>query len=375
MEHSIVTRDFLFDREDTKAIKGIAVVLMMFHHLAGFPERAPVGFLGFSSVFETFVSGGFLQSFALGAQFCASFYFFLGGYGLYLRQKSSNFSVTATILNLYKAYWRVFFVFVPIALLFFARSGEGINELCTYYVFDRKTDMITAVLSNFIGWSDSLNREWWFLKDYICVIPLGYLFSKAIKRNRDVWVDIFLVLGVDVLFRSICRDITALFPTLNTHFYFTNFFHVRSLAISFFAGIVFAKYNLISVMKQKIHDLLPAVVLKVAAVGVLYWCRTFIIDSRADIIFCGLMIPLLSDLLDACGILKKGFAFLGKHSTNMWLIHSFYCYYFLEITRIVYCSGNVWVDLAVLILLSLVSSILLNGFYKILGQWAGKRRA
>ena len=45
-----------FDRSDTKAVKGVAVVLMLFHHLAGFPERFPVGFAGFRSIWQVIPS-------------------------------------------------------------------------------------------------------------------------------------------------------------------------------------------------------------------------------------------------------------------------------------------------------------------------------
>ena len=43
-----------FSREDTKAIKGIAVVLMLFHHLVAFPERFPAGFEGFQTLWARF---------------------------------------------------------------------------------------------------------------------------------------------------------------------------------------------------------------------------------------------------------------------------------------------------------------------------------
>lgn len=47
-----------FERDDTKAVKGIAVLLMLFHHLAGFPDRFPVGFDGFSSILPVPLRGG-----------------------------------------------------------------------------------------------------------------------------------------------------------------------------------------------------------------------------------------------------------------------------------------------------------------------------
>ena len=45
-------KNALFDKNDTKAIKGIAIIMMLFHHLAGFPERFPVGFEEFISKWQ-----------------------------------------------------------------------------------------------------------------------------------------------------------------------------------------------------------------------------------------------------------------------------------------------------------------------------------
>ncbi len=34
-------RDIFFTKEDTLMLKGIAIYMMLFHHLFGFPERIP----------------------------------------------------------------------------------------------------------------------------------------------------------------------------------------------------------------------------------------------------------------------------------------------------------------------------------------------
>lgn len=107
-KNEVFDRPIEFSRSDTKAIKGIAVILMLFHHLAGFPSRVPVGFTGFESLWTGFVSDGYLQHFAQASSICVSIFFFLGGYGLYIRWKSSKLSVSGSIIDLYKSYWKVF---------------------------------------------------------------------------------------------------------------------------------------------------------------------------------------------------------------------------------------------------------------------------
>lgn len=57
-EDSCAVRQQGFTRDDTKAVKGIALVLMLFHHLAAFPDRFPVGFEGFKPLLAPSRSGG-----------------------------------------------------------------------------------------------------------------------------------------------------------------------------------------------------------------------------------------------------------------------------------------------------------------------------
>ena len=81
----------MFTRDDTKAVKGVAVLLMLLHHLAAFPERYPVDFAGFTSLIPGFVENGYLNDLAMDALVCVPLFFFLGGYGLYKRMQAGTF--------------------------------------------------------------------------------------------------------------------------------------------------------------------------------------------------------------------------------------------------------------------------------------------
>lgn len=358
-----------FSRTDTKAIKGFAVILMLFHHIAGFPERFPLDFLGFQSLWSSFIENGYLQNFALSAKICVSLFFFLGGYGLFSRRKSSGFSVASEIIRLYCAYWKVFVIFVPIGILFFANGEAELSSFCVRYLFGSGKAMITTVISDFIGWTSMLNGEWWFFKSYICVLILGYLFCDFTDKNNSFWKDIVVVFLLDILIAGVFPSIakTDVFSSLGRNIYYQEFFMIDGYSTAFFAGIVFAKYNGISWIVKKIQMIPHPALASVLALGILYWIRTFVLVN-ADIICCALMIPALTVFLGKCKIIKRIFVFLGKHSTNIWLIHSFYCYYFLGITHLVFLTRNVWVDLLILLLLSLASSIALEWFYNLLGR-------
>jgi len=67
--------------------------------------------------------------------------------------------------------------------------------------------------------------------------------------------------------------------------------------------------------------------------------------------------------------LQKFFALLGRHSTNMWLTHSFYCYYFGGAVKLILISRNAYIALAMLIVLSLVTAIALDKFWKVIESY------
>lgn len=266
-----------FTRDDTKAVKGIALVLMLFHHLAAFPDRFPVGFEGFKPLLAPSRSGGGwgIGRFALAANFCVSLYFFLGGYGLFIRWRRRELRVADSVFTLYKAYWKVFAIFIPAGYLLFSRSGEGINPLCTWFVINDAESLITTIVSNLTGWSSSLNGEWWFFGSYLCAIPMGYLFCCAIQRRQNLWVDLFLVFGIDILisgfFPSVAR--VEAFAPLAANVYYSRFLMITGMASTFFAGIVSAKYDLMRRLKVLLCETPLSLPLCCLGTAVLYWYR------------------------------------------------------------------------------------------------------
>ncbi|MBQ8823795.1 MAG: hypothetical protein IJZ64_01020 [Ruminococcus sp.] len=96
---------------------------------------------------------------------------------------------------------------------------------------------------------------------------------------------------------------------------------------------------------------------------VVIWCRCFVVGSEVDLVYAPIFAVSLSVFFDSIKPLKFVFNLIGKHSTNMWLVHSFYCYYFLEITKLVYITSNVWIDLGILVVMSFFTSVLLELFY------------
>lgn len=369
----------MFTREDTRAVKGLAVLLMLFHHLAYAQSRWPAGFAGFASpLWPGFVEDGYLTDLARNALVCVSIFFFLGGYGLYRRWEGGGFRLASAVRRLYRQYWRVFFVFVPIAFLLFARTGEGLNPLCTRYVITDARAFLRDLLANLTGYDSSFNSEWWFFGYYLCALALGLAFCLATRGHRHYLPDALLVFAIDLCSQHAMPWLTGALgmSSLKGTFLYTHLLNLNVYSLSLFMGVVCAKYGLLEKLKAWIGGFALPGLLSAAGCAVALLFRAYAANGAVDLdlILVPFLVACASALLDRAGPAKACLRFLGRHSGNMWLIHSFYCYYFLELTYVVYCTQSVWIDYLILVALSLGSSMLLELFYAGLGRaWAAVR--
>lgn len=356
----------MFSREDTKALKGIAVVMMLFHHLAAFSNRYPVGFEGFESLWEGFVKDGYLANLATNLRLCVAVFFFLGGYGMYKRMEKGKYSLFNSVVGLFKSYWKVFVVFVPVAFIFFRRSGDDINNLCTRYDVQDLRTLITMVIANFFAVADSINSEWWFIQTYICVMFMGTFYCIVTKKNKYFVVEMFIVFMTDVFARSLLPALQSLdeFNRLASNFFYDKLLTLDNPAPCFFAGITFAKFDALVKIKEQLSKIPCSTLVSLVGVFAVMWCRGFVLGDLFDLVYVIAFTVLVSQFFDGVKPVKKVFGYLGKHSTNIWLVHTFFCYYFLEATKIVYCTRSVWVDLIILLNMSLASSMIIEFIFE-----------
>lgn len=355
----------MFTREDTKAVKGMAVIMMLLHHLGAFTDRYALDFQGFQSFWKPFAEDGYLGILSANVRLCVALFYFTGGYGLYKRWNTGKFSLPKSIAGLYQSYWKVFLIFVPIAFIFFRKEPDTLPNLYTrYWIADGKSFMI-SILSNFLGLSDSLNSEWWFFASYLCVLPMGLLFCMATKKTKSFTLDIFLVFVIDMLVRDVFAGLPRIeaLSGLGSNFYYTHFLRMSGTS-PFFAGIIFAKHDKLEACKAYLHRFRFSGLLGlIGCLGVLF-VRSFILGELIEIIHATAFVIFLSLFFDSIKPVKKIFGFIGKYSTDMWLVHTFFCYYFRETAKIVYSTRSLWIDLLILTAFSLGSSVLLELFWK-----------
>ena len=343
MQKGIASPDKYLSIDDSTVMKAIAILLMLSHHLWTFPERIAGGALesliSFSNLPLTVHLGVF-------GKICVSMFFFLGGYGLYRRYFGKRYNIVERLKKLYFAYWKVFLIFVPIGFIFFSNQDAYCQDVGVYTAFSEFS--IKEFVLNFFGFVSTYNREWWFLLSYAIALILFPLIRKIVDY-LSIYLNLFIVIIISVLL--------------------TNVFQSEPSAICFGMGVIVAKHRLL----DSVCDLAKSKKILNPVTDILVWLfviilRLKVIGEQLDIFFVPILTIVSINFVNKLSILKKSLSALGKRSTNMWLIHTFFCYYFGITAKIVAAPRYAILALIVLFAMSYAASILVEKFWKKVGK-------
>lgn len=135
----------------------------------------------------------------------------------------------------------------------------------------------------------------------------------------------------------------------------------------FYLGLFFSKYSCFERFQRITCNSLIGCVVCVIMTAIAYIIRSKWDITEMTILMTPLFIYLFVVFFRLIGNVNKVFLFFGKHSMNMWLIHSFFCYYYFQ-KEMLMVSNNAIVDYVLLVVVSLVSSVMVDwmwrGIYK-----------
>lgn len=359
-------KNYEFTRLHTQIAKGVAITLMMIHHLFAFPVR--IQNVSYISVLP-FKNFGLYQNnsieFYLGdfAGICVAMYLFLSGYGLCLSAaKKSKFTIRDSIKKVMKfitIYWVVFIMFVPIGLIWFRGSGG-------YHL------NIVEFMLNFFTVSSSYNMEWWFVRLYIELLLLFPLIKQLLKGS--IVSSFATSLGIYIL--SIGMEVivikTPQIHFLKEVFIYNDIMNVFFWQMVFCTGYIAAKFNLFNSINRKITSkrldkkaFYITIVLVIICIRIEFSSICKIIGkgnaTYIDFILAPIFILVCTNLIQRFKS-KNVFLVLGKSSTNIWLTHTFFCFYYFQ--RIVFMPKFSVLILIWLAALSLAASKLINFIIK-----------
>lgn len=345
-------------KQDTSVMKGIAIIAMLCHHVytcqpewvATYPYwLTTLGVLG---------------------KVCVAIFLFCSGYGLATQYKKILYTtkdikgklyktiifIFKRFVKFYSAYWFIFLIFVPITIFFFNRSlseayGENVNILKRLF-FD--------VLG--IQGFQSYNITWWFNKLIILFYLLFPMFFIAVKKTK--WIGLLCSF---VLMR------------LANKMGIANYYDIMLWQFPFLLGIVWVLYQeKVAKWSQRIEknvELITIVVLVLLLLGILQRLYNIVpFGNITGIRFDGFLSLLLT--LCVALILRRMkytymlLSFLGKHSINIYLIHTFLNYYwepihnFLHTNKVCRFMGlNMWILLIACLLISIILEFMKEKLY------------
>ena len=320
-------------KDKSKGIKFIAVLIMIILHVFGFPERiAPYSYI---SIFR-FGGGTLEQELATGSSIVVHLFLFISGYGMYILGEQNYKQIFNRIKNLYFEYWSIFFAFIPL--------GYWIGK----YKFNLK-----EILLNLIGIISSYNAEWWFLKAYVIYILTYPLSRKIVKKYpRISLIGAMFITGSGMILGKLIR--MSIIPN---NLLFSILASTMEYYYPFVCGMVVVEKGyfdrIVRFLKRK---KLNYKILFLILVVFTCWMERFSYIRHA---FNFIIVPLFICLLSMFGLEKnKVILSLSRYTTGVWLIHSFFCYYYFK--KIAFFPKYSILILLWMLLLSVVCTIMID---------------
>ncbi|CAI1108266.1 Uncharacterized protein conserved in bacteria [Serratia proteamaculans] len=322
-------------------LKGIAIILMLIHHLFAYPSRIspdiPVYHMVNSVDIEMFVG--------LFGKICVSMFLFLSGYGFSLKKEVSFKYIWGKLKNLYISYWIVLFIFVPIGIIFFPGERYSLSP--------------SLFFENLIGIKSTYNSEWWFFKLYVL-----YVFSLPLLSRLNIGP----LLGL-LFLAALCGkglQYVAGAPEVLIEY--------CTWLLPFGFGMVFGRSQ-----KMPPNSWLVKLIITLSRthplILLMVTVAVFIVAHNPGLLLVTpLFIIALMKTADGLGsTVNRVVSELGKHSLYMWLTHSFYCYYFTQ--KLIFAPRYTPLILLLLIAVSYLTSLVLSRIeLAIKGEVTGKEQ-
>jgi membrane-bound acyltransferase YfiQ involved in biofilm formation len=315
-----------FDISITNASKGMALMLILWHHL--FYEKPEMGWV----VFQT----------ALLAKVCVGIYVLLSGYGLAESSKKKKLEILSfykkRVIKLYMNYWLIALIFIPIGTLFMGRSLESVFGKDAY--FDLFIQMIGIHMFTDVGYG--YNATWWFMS-LIIVLYAIFPFAFSLTKKFKLW---FLAFCAVLLFVPIPLVNDWIFP----------------FAVGIYLSQIDGFVRLFGWL-QKQGNLRILILLSLTIFAAWYRQNGYLFDSvRADTFFGILLILWTTELVLVSSSAKKALEFIGIHSFNIFLFHTFIYYYYFP--DFIYSFKNPLLIFTVLLGICLIISMGIEAFKK-----------
>lgn len=339
----------MFSKDDTNRIKGIAILLLLFHHLFYSTSRIESNGVEF-----IYIDQNAVQGLAVLCRVCVWIFLFLSAYGLtYQFIYKKNISITKFIWQKWISLMLPFiFIYVCIAVIY----SILVDNILSFY-----DNSILYLLLDMFGWADffgtpMLLGAWWYMciaQILIFMLPLFVFLCEKLE-----WI---AIPACFILLQFINGGIQSNYGGAYANY-----------LMAVVSGVLFAQKGILDSWKKKDRRLVEKVlqncvvlILILAALTIKERIKSEDTYYLGGVLCAGAVIGIsyIYCNFKTRGICAEILKFLGKHSGNIFMIHAFFYTYF-PIT--VYWSHNFIVSWLCLILLGILSSYFVEIFKKVI---------
>ena len=336
--------------QDTQRAKGAAVLGMVMVHLfcrLGNLPYTPLIWIGKTPL---------IYYLGLFGDLCVPVFCFCSGYAHYLLKEKCKAAypkyIAGKILKFLINFWIVLILFSGVGIL----SGNG----------DTMPKSASTFLGNFFLYRLSYNGAWWFVITYIFLSLLSSQLSWV--TNKVPAVPLLIISGgiyfVSYQFRF---DWSREIPNAALNWCWQQMILFGTSQFPYLLGMAFRKNNWISKLRSYLKDKKPLyqmgwiVVWTMPAVAFVGHC---IVQSAFVAPFTAFAVMIC---LFVCRIpqwQEHVFLVLGKHSTNIWLVHMFF--YLTMFEGLVFKAKYPIFILTYMMVLCIASSLVIDVLYRII---------
>ena len=353
-----------FTKEHTMQMKGIAIIILLFHHCflnaqrwatVPYEKLATTKGWGYYPISFAPFSSHTIQYLASFSKICVAMFVFMTGYGMWVSYESQKKKTTMS--NYIKK--RMVTLMTGFLIIFVVTEILAIPTGRFIEVYGHDFRSVVYMIIDALGLAKLLGTPlfcltWWYMSLAIVLIMI-FPFVHSIMEKYQ-WVVVF----ASIIVTRACGfgQSTDLFRYL----------------LAYTLGMYFAQHDLLARIKEKFMEQNMAgkllfLIVSLIGLAVIIKCRqnAWIGWKYLDFWdgFAAMYVIVISYIYILNGKwIVKGLGFLGKHSMNIFLIHSFYRdVFFHEFTYSFYYA---WLDYIVLMAISLVTSMVLEWFKKLI---------
>lgn len=287
------------DKQESKMIAGVAIILMILLHVAG------------GNAFDTkslLFDNDTITRVARFGKICVSLYAFVSGYGLWIRYKLGYaHEDSRAIKRIFKIYieilkrlFRFYIVYWPFVIL---------GALLTT-IFEQRFNA-AELIKNAVGLSWSYNAAWWYARYYVVMLLFIYpvsiltyeLLLKRLPRVYRAGLVIALMTAMTIGCFVVGKQVTG----------------ALCLAV-FLSGEVCAEWDVLNYIQSRKNLTL---ILFVIGLTVRCTYTNELGTLMLDLICVPMMIPAILKVCKTITSIGSLLYTVGVHSTSMWLLHTF----------------------------------------------------